>query len=49
MGSAMECPIRSKAAKTAAMTRDVDIDVDPDEDVASIKRVTDHGCQQRMI
>ena len=35
----MECPIGSKAAKTAVMTRDIyiDIDVDPDEGVASMK------------
>ena len=37
MGSGIEHPIRRKAAKTAATMRDIDIDIDPDGDVASMK------------
>ena len=31
MGSGMEHPIGSKAAKTAVMMKDVNVDIDPDE------------------
>ena len=37
MGSGMEHPIVSKAAMTAAAIKDVDIDIYPDGDVASMK------------
>ena len=37
MGSGTEYPIRRKAAKTAVMMRDVDINIDQDRDVDSVK------------
>ena len=37
IGSGMEHPIGSKAAKTVAMIKNVDIDIDPDGDVTSVK------------
>ena len=37
MGSWMERPIGRKAAKTAAVMKDIDIDIDPDEYVSSMK------------
>ena len=37
MESGMEYSIGSKTAKTAAMMRDVDVDIDPDGDVGSMK------------
>ena len=37
MGSGMEHPIGTKAAKIAAKTRDIDIDIDPNRDVVSVK------------
>ena len=35
--SGMKCHIVSKAAKTAVVMKDSDIDIDPDGDVASMK------------
>ena len=37
MGSGMEHPIGSKVAKTSATMKDVNVDIDPDGDVASMK------------
>ena len=37
MVSGVECPIGTKAAKTAVRIRDVDVDIDPDGDVIYVK------------
>ena len=37
MGSRMKCSLGSKAAKTAAAMKDVDIDIDPERDASSMK------------
>ena len=37
IGNGVEHPIGSKAAKTAVAMKDVDIDIDPDGDVARVK------------
>ena len=47
LGSVMEHPIESKVANTAAKMRDVDVDIDPDGDVASMK-VSDRSWMSAM-
>ena len=47
MGSGMECPIGSKEAKTAALMKDTDIDIDPDGDLSSVK-VSDGSWKSAM-
>ena len=43
MGSGMEHLIGNKVAKTAAMKRDIDVNIDPDGGVFSVKKATDCG------
>ena len=48
MGIGMESPNGSKAAKTAAVTKDIDVDIDPDGVVSSMK-VSDVSWMLAMI
>ena len=47
MGSEMERPIGSKAAKKAAAMRGIDIDIDPDGDISNMK-VSDGSLMSAM-